>query len=202
MLLGLSGGLEMIEHISAWLHDPINLDILRLLGGFGTTIVGGLWAFFTWLLAWRQARTLDELKKVTADAIAKAQTQAPPISQESTERPLPSPPPPALDKSRRHTGLSRVSLVIALLVTLAGGIYGLVGYREVSDTVTSQLRVCTGEYENSCGFPHDAYLYCYSDVGRWAQGRCLKYSVTVLGSHDGNKCGYTNYSVLCAQKKP
>ena len=192
----------MLEHILTWLHDPINLDILKLLGGFSTTVVGGLWIFFTWLLALRQARTIDELKKVAADAIAKAQTQAPPVTHESPETPSPPAAKPLGGGPRRHMSLSRVSLVVALLVTLMGVIYALVGYREISDTVTSQLRVCTGEYEGNCGFPHDAYLYCYADVGGWAQQRCLKSNVTVLGSHDGNKCGYTNYSVLCTQKKP
>jgi hypothetical protein len=189
----------MLEHILTWLHDPINLDILKLLGGFSTTVVGGLWIFFTWLLAWRQARTIEELGSVAANAIANAQAQVPPVNDGS---PAPAPPKALNNGSRKHIGLSKVSLIISVFVTVLGVIYALVGYRGVSDTVTSQLRVCTGEYEGACGFPHDAYLYCYADVEKWAQQRCLKSSVTVLGSHDGNKCGYTNYSILCTQKKP
>jgi hypothetical protein len=61
---------------------------------------------------------------------------------------------------------------------------------------TRAIRVCSGEYEKNCQ-PHDAYLYCYVDVGAWAAARCAKYVVQRINTYGGNKCGYSMDDVIC-----
>jgi hypothetical protein len=61
---------------------------------------------------------------------------------------------------------------------------------------TRAIRVCSGEYEKNCQ-PHDAYLYCYVDVGAWAAARCDKYVVQRINTYGGNKCGYSIDDVIC-----
>ena len=69
------------------------------------------------------------------------------------------------------------------------------------ETVPAQYTVCTGEYERNCGFTHDVYLYCNADLNAWAKNQgCIKTSIAALGSHDGNKCGYGQYSISCLKK--
>jgi hypothetical protein len=63
-------------------------------------------------------------------------------------------------------------------------------------THVETYRMCLGEYERNCQ-PHDVYMYCYSDVGAWADARCTKKSVIPLNSTPGNKCGYTLIQVIC-----
>jgi hypothetical protein len=65
---------------------------------------------------------------------------------------------------------------------------------------TVNYKVCTGEYERACQ-QHDAYLYCYSDVGAWAKARCSSYTVQRLNTYGGNKCGYSLDSVVCTGPK-
>jgi hypothetical protein len=63
--------------------------------------------------------------------------------------------------------------------------------------------VCLGEYERNCGFPHDAYLYCYENPKVLATPRCANEpTISVLSSHDGNKCGYTLAQILCKARLP
>lgn len=62
--------------------------------------------------------------------------------------------------------------------------------------------VCLGEYEGNCGFAHDKYLYCYENPTAWIAPRCSSMTASVIGSHDGNKCGYTRVQVLCRAKAP
>jgi hypothetical protein len=69
-------------------------------------------------------------------------------------------------------------------------------------TTTVQYKLCLGEYERNCGFEHDVYLYCYTDVDAWAKGQCIRHTASAIGSHDGNKCGYTNVSVVCVKEVP
>jgi hypothetical protein len=66
--------------------------------------------------------------------------------------------------------------------------------------VTVTYRVCSGEYERACQ-PHDAYLYCYSDVGGWAGARCESYKIQRLNTYGGNKCGYSLDAVICTGPK-
>jgi hypothetical protein len=172
----------MLEELWKWLHESGNLDILKLFGGFITTVIGGLWVFFTWI----QSRKLDELRRTIAAA---APVEAPKSKTQNRSR-----------KSARLLGPARLSAIIAGIVTIAGVVYGVIGYVEVADTATVQYKLCLGEYENNCGFQHDAYLYCYSDVSQWAKQRCVRYNATVVVSHDGNKCGYTGVAVACTQK--
>jgi hypothetical protein len=61
---------------------------------------------------------------------------------------------------------------------------------------TRAIRVCSGEYEKNCQ-PHDAYLYCYVDVGAWAAARCDKHVVQRINTYGGNKCGYSMDDVIC-----
>jgi hypothetical protein len=66
--------------------------------------------------------------------------------------------------------------------------------------VTVIYRVCSGEHERACQ-PHDAYLYCYSDVRAWAGARCESYKIQRLNTYGGNKCGYSLDSVICTGPK-
>lgn len=72
------------------------------------------------------------------------------------------------------------------------------------ETVTINYTVCLGEYERNCGFPHDVYLYCGGapEAAAYFKDKCLRVDATAIGSHDGNKCGYTNVSVVCVRNKP
>jgi len=68
--------------------------------------------------------------------------------------------------------------------------------------VVASYVFCTGEYERNCGFPHDYYQYCYFDPAKWGDANCKKFSVNAISSHDGNKCGYTRYEVICRKDGP
>jgi hypothetical protein len=70
----------------------------------------------------------------------------------------------------------------------------------VSPPIVSRYRVCTGEYERSCD-SHDVYMYCYTDIQAWANGKCAKGQVVELNSRGGNKCGYSLYEVICTGPK-
>jgi hypothetical protein len=63
-------------------------------------------------------------------------------------------------------------------------------------TPSTIYKVCSGEYERACP-PHDAYLYCYSDVRAWAAARCTSFTVSRVTSYGGNKCGYSLDTVVC-----
>jgi hypothetical protein len=68
--------------------------------------------------------------------------------------------------------------------------------------VVASYVFCTGEYERNCGFPHDYYQYCYFDPRQWGAANCKDHSVNAISSHDGNKCGYTRYEVICRKDAP
>jgi len=100
------------------------------------------------------------------------------------------------------TVMRGLAVALGVLATL-GIAYGI--YKAVSlgrDEVAVHYTACLGEYERNCGFAHDVYLYCYADVPAYFKDKCLRVTASAIGSHDGNKCGYTNVSVLCTQKKP
>ncbi len=61
---------------------------------------------------------------------------------------------------------------------------------------TAVYKVCTGEYERACP-PHDAYLYCYSNVTAWASARCTSFTTSRVTTFGGNKCGYSLDTVVC-----
>jgi hypothetical protein len=61
---------------------------------------------------------------------------------------------------------------------------------------TVVYKVCSGEYERACP-AHDAYLYCYSDLGTWAAARCTSFTTSRVTSFGGNKCGYSLDTVVC-----
>jgi hypothetical protein len=65
---------------------------------------------------------------------------------------------------------------------------------------TVVYKVCSGEYERACQ-QHDAYLYCYTDVNRWAESRCESYKIQRLNVYGGNKCGYSLDAVICTGPK-
>jgi hypothetical protein len=66
--------------------------------------------------------------------------------------------------------------------------------------IVTNFRICLGEYERACP-PHDVYLYCYEDVGKWAQNHCEQSKAITLGSQSGNKCGYTSVQLICTGPK-
>jgi hypothetical protein len=66
-------------------------------------------------------------------------------------------------------------------------------------TFTTYL-VCTGEYERAC-LNHQVYLYCGADVTSWAKERCSSFSITVLNTYGGNKCGYSLQQVNCTNPR-
>ncbi|SRR5260221_10298737 len=117
--------------------------------------------------------------------------------------------------SKRHANGNRpqgsyslTSLGGPLRTWILGIVVGLAAWfsweHYIADTtVSAQYTVCTGEYERNCSFAHDVYLYCYTDLGAWAKGQgCINTSIATLGSHDGNKCGYGQYSISCLRKLP
>jgi hypothetical protein len=65
---------------------------------------------------------------------------------------------------------------------------------------TVTYKVCSGEYERACQ-EHEAYLYCYADVGAWAAARCTSSKVTRYSTYGGNKCGYSMDLVQCTGPK-
>lgn len=67
--------------------------------------------------------------------------------------------------------------------------------------VVATYKVCSGEYERSCRNPHDAYLYCYSNVQEWANQRCTAATVSRIDTYGGNKCGYSLDFVTCVGPK-
>jgi hypothetical protein len=97
---------------------------------------------------------------------------------------------------------SRLKMAVTVGIALAAfaGVYymspaGLVTRPPDERVVT--YAVCLGEYERSC-FPHDVYLYCYSDVAAWAKSACATTpKITKLADRDGNKCGYSLVQVIC-----
>jgi hypothetical protein len=99
----------------------------------------------------------------------------------------------------------KIGVTVATACALFAAVYLLSPARFVArspaDVVVSYT-VCIGEYERNCGFPHDAYLYCYADVGAWAKPRCASSRTVEVTSHDGNKCGYTGVRVLCKTPSP
>jgi hypothetical protein len=74
------------------------------------------------------------------------------------------------------------------------------GSQNTAAPTTTIYRLCTGEYERACQ-THDAYLYCYGDVGSWAKARCNSYQITRVNTYGGNKCGYSIDSVMCVGPK-
>jgi hypothetical protein len=104
--------------------------------------------------------------------------------------------------------LFRIVVGVGLATAVAAGAwYGWINRKSLfpdkpPPEVTTEIKVCTGEYERECGFPHDVYLYCYTDVQAWANARCKRATVQPLGSRGGNKCGYANISVLCTRDAP
>jgi hypothetical protein len=174
----------MFKDFISWLKDPSNQELLKLIGAaiaFLWTAGWGVWVYLH-----------------------------PPVSNDDKKKAVP-PLLPARDrpnnrKSKPVRSVAALALPfsawVAGLVVVGGAWYGWQTYFAEPPTVTVQFRLCLGEYERNCGFDHDVYLYCYTDVDEWARGRCLRHTATSVGSHDGNKCGYTNVSVVCTQKKP
>lgn len=69
--------------------------------------------------------------------------------------------------------------------------------------VTTELRICYGEIKGNCGFPHDVWLGCGTDVEAWARTWCPRgATVAGLGARAGNKCGYAQYSIKCTKDAP
>ena len=172
----------MFDEIWKWLHEPGNLEILRFFGGLIATVVGGLWTFLSGI----QNRKLNAWWQWT---VAKLTPKKGPASKRNRTR--------SFARAKR---LRRISFVVAGIVTVVGVIYVVKGYLDFINTTTVQYHICVGEYENACGFPHEAYLYCYADIGQWARQRCISYNATTFTSHDGNKCGYGGISIACKQR--
>jgi hypothetical protein len=172
----------MFKYFMAWLKDPSNQELLKLIGA----VIAFLWTagFGVWVYL------------------------HPPGSSDEKK---PAPVSPARDRSHNQKP-KPVRFMAALALPFLAWVAGLlvVGgawsawqtYFAEPPTVTVQFKLCLGEYERNCGFEHDVYLYCYTDFDAWAKGRCLRHTAITVGSHDGNKCGYTNVSVVCTQKKP
>lgn len=70
-----------------------------------------------------------------------------------------------------------------------------------------QYRVCVGEYENNCPVSHDATFPCGTSPDDAARQLCTitdnnqrkttPYKIIRQGSHDGNRCGYEWFMVIC-----
>lgn len=99
----------------------------------------------------------------------------------------------------------KVGLAAAAALVLFAGAYLYSPARFVAQSreeIILTYTVCLGEYEGNCGFAHDKYLYCYENPTAWVAPRCTSLTATTIGSHDGNKCGYTRVQVLCRAKAP
>jgi hypothetical protein len=107
--------------------------------------------------------------------------------------------PPSSEPLSENILLKRgLPMSVGILAILGVG-YGV--YKAVSFEVV-HYTACLGEYERNCGFSHDVYLYCDTNVEAYFKDKCVSVTARSIGSHDGNKCGYTNVSVLCTQRKP
>jgi hypothetical protein len=67
-------------------------------------------------------------------------------------------------------------------------------------TAITVYKVCSGEYERACP-PHDAYLYCYSDLKAWAAAHCTSFTTSRVTTYGGNKCGYSLDAIVCSGPK-
>jgi hypothetical protein len=186
----------MFDVFMKWVHEPGNLDILKTAGAALTTIVGaGVWLWDRY-----EKKKEEDRKKQRA---TRNKVPANELPQNKKQQPV-----------RTHWAKSiwpQYLATVIIAIGAAGIVSSVLDYRKSVNAppppppppqVTTEIRVCTGEYEANCGFPHDLYLYCYVDVAAWAQGQCKSFSITKRGEHGGNRCGYSNLSILCTRDAP
>lgn len=168
----------MFSNLLTWLHDENNRAIVGMIGGAFAFLWTAGWAVFVW---WQEKKKEEDEQPVRT------------ASHERQRKPKPV-------KQGWSVFLRTSILAWAIGIVFLAAIW--FAWLSPEKVVTVQYRLCLGEYERNCGFDHDVYLYCYTDVDAWASGRCLRHTATSIGSHDGNKCGYTNVSVACVQRAP
>jgi TIR domain len=181
---------------------PGRLELVPPTGGMEAYLVTVQWTDLS-LKKWDRSLEpiVRELKRIMAHETGLKER---PLEIADREKPPPGKPKPV---GRLRTLFSRPLLVLGALATVAALTAFVFNYPQpwtnyFVKEVTTEIKVCVGEYERNCGFPHDVYLYCYADVGAWAKGQCRNATVQARGSHDGNKCGYGNFSILCTRAAP
>ncbi|WP_407157686.1 hypothetical protein [Bradyrhizobium sp. STM 3557] len=172
--------------MSAFLqYVQANLTALQAIFGWLTTCIGGLYVLYKFWL---------ERREKGLQANASGETNG------KDEQPARS------VKKLEPVQQSRMVLLIGAALIVAGLAIAVPVTYDALTTVTVEYKVCIGEYEGGCTFAHDDRIYCilpgFPTVDDWAKKRCLRWSTATIGSHDGNKCGYTNVAVSCTKRKP
>lgn len=168
-----------------------NLTALQAIFGWLTTCVGGAYVLYKLWLD-RRGRREQEGHSDPAD-----QQEAQRARNQPGNRP--SWPIQKLVRSRLTASVIGVALIVGGLAIAVPVTY------DSMTTVTVEYNVCEGEYE-ACGFPHVDRIYCQlpglATIDDWARKRCLRWTAVNVGSHGGNKCGYTNWAVSCTKRRP
>jgi hypothetical protein len=166
-----------------------NLTALQAIFGWLTTCIGGLYVLYKFLLERR------EMHPHGARDIGLARRDDQPARDRIENR-------PRRPLRRLATRSSSIMLVVACVSIIGGLMIALPITYDSLTTVTVEYKVCMGEYERGCDFPHDDRIYCAVPIADWANPRCLRWSAVTIGSHDGNKCGYANIAVSCTKRRP
>lgn len=164
-----------------FLHQPGNLDIVKMFGGFIAAICGA--GVFLW----------DRLQKKHEQQKA----AIPPVP--ASQRPYNRSPRPL-----NRTFSAVIVPYVAVSIIAVGISYGVFSYVNRQNpeppTITVSFKVCRGEIENLCG-AHDVFVGC-GDPNAWAKQACIKFGAQALSTRGGNQCGYTVWNYTCVQKLP
>jgi hypothetical protein len=174
----------MLASVWAWLTNEANQKALALLGGFFAFLWTAGWAVFVYVRP-PPDRKHESPRRTGGPARERSYNQ--------TKRPL------------ARAISSHVAFKIWLLGIFVVAIGSAVWKTSVELTPPSvTYTVCSGEFEQNCGAPHDVFLQCGGpSINAWVDGTCDKIlSSTRIVYKDGNKCGYSVMKYTCVPKKP
>lgn len=79
-----------------------------------------------------------------------------------------------------------------------------------SSAAASTYRLCIGEFEEKCPFPHEAFAGCYANpdteadrictVSAGGQQTAVPHRIIHEGQRSGNRCGYELYIIECMDR--